>query len=183
MNYADKIIVAETHKIVERFFEIKDLVEYGAFVRDLYSDFDVGQNDLQMLTGVSSTHIHHRRSASGAILAQRNGSENYPDRFTEMVPVYEGRALTREEHGVEGWRPWTDAEWLDECPERFKTWALRQAVEQAVDMHWIVPLYLEHDGRFPDAAGFAFWLGLLADGHSEDIVRGWIVDGFAEARG
>lgn len=181
MTHADKIIIAATRNLVERFFEITDLVEFGAFVRDLYSDFDVGQNDLQMLTGISATHIHNRRNASGAILAERNGSENYPEKFTAMVPIYKDRAFTREEHGAEGWRPWTNAEWLDECPDRFKTWSLSRAVEQAADMHWIVALYLEHDGRLPDAAGFAFWLGLLEDGHSEDTVRGWIVSGFTEA--
>lgn len=182
MNYADKIIIAETHKLVDRFFEITDLEEFGAFVRDLYGDFDIDYGDLQMLTGISSTHIHHRRNASGSILAERNGSENYPEKFTAMVPVYEGRAFTRKEHGVEGWRPWTDVEWLDECPDRFKTWALSQGIEQAAGMHWIVALYLEHDGRFPDPEGFVFWLGLLADGHSKDIVRGWIIDGFTKTK-
>lgn len=58
--------------------------------------------------------------------------------------------------------------------------ASNDAIHEVSKMHWIVALYLEHDNRLPDAEGFATWLGLLADGHNEDTVRGWIINGFAK---
>lgn len=79
-----------------------------------------------------------------------------------------------------------DAYARDKALERFHERIISELdgmLGRAAAMHWIVPIYLENDGRFPDAEGFALWVGLLADGHSEDTVRGWIINGFAEVHG
>lgn len=58
---------------------------------------------------------------------------------------------------------------------------LDEKIEDLGEMHWIVGMYLEHAGRFPDPEGFQLWINLLIAGHSENTVRGWILNGFSKA--
>lgn len=79
--------------------------------------------------------------------------------------------------------PGTPSRWDDYRPEGIIIERLSAALEMMrhPHAHWIVDLYVESDGRFPDAAGFAEWTKWLDAGEDPDDVRGWIVQGFSAA--
>ncbi len=79
--------------------------------------------------------------------------------------------------------PGDAARWAEWKPHDLLTARLAAALEMMrhPHAHWIVDLYVEHDGRFPDPEGFGVWTGWLDAGESVEDVRRWIVGGFKTA--
>jgi hypothetical protein len=182
MTHADKIIIAAGRALRDRVLSISDDIEFDDFRREMFQTHGITLSDLARISGVAIEHVIGKQRAGIVTSFAARDIDPIPA-YVEQAKPYHGKALNATEHGdpdaPEDFAAW----WLEHCPDEYRVYLLRQALEQAADMHWIVALYLEHDGRFPDPEGFAFWLRLIAEGHSEDTVRGWILDGFAEAGG
>lgn len=179
MNYADKIIIKAGQDLRNRVLSTSDDIEFYQLHRENFQTHGLTMGDLASVSGISIEHVIGKQRAGVVTSFAERGIDPIPA-YVEQAKPYHEKLLTVAEHGDPDAPDDIDAWWLENCPDQYRVYLLRQALEQAADMHWIVALYLEHDGRMPDPDGFAFWLGLLVDGHSEDAVREWIVDGFGK---
>jgi hypothetical protein len=129
------------------------------------SERGIGRSAMSAATGADYNAVQSKERA-GVRGPQATGTDAYERLSQPLTP----------EHF-----PGDAANWNEWKPKDILIERLSAALEMMrhPDAHWIVELYVEHDRRFPDTAGFNVWTGLLDDGEAPDDVRGWIISGFA----
>ena len=153
MTPSQQIIIDAGRALRERVLSIADDLAFNQFRRDVFEAHNLSTADLGRIAGIAERHVKGKRAAGTAAAIKAQGATPPAELVANGKP-YQGKRLTREEHGDPDAPDDLDAWWWANCPLQYRADLFAAHIDSLDTVTWAFRHFLARD---PSLVGMDYY--------------------------